>query len=152
MICGNIKITKDYSSINKNFEKAFEFLKNNNLMELSLGKHEIEGEKIFALVQEYITQREEEKKWESHEKYIDIQLIVEGQEVMGYVPISYLHIEDDLRPEQDMIFYKETSKGSKIKFSNDEYAIFFPEDGHRPGCALDECSRVRKIVVKVACE
>ena len=152
MICGNIKNTKDYSSINKNFVKAFEFLKNNNLKELSLGKHEIEGEKIFALVQEYITQNEEEKKWESHKKYIDIQLIVQGQEVMGYVPISYLNVEEDLRPEQDMIFYKETAKGSNIKFSNDEYAIFFPEDGHRPGCALDECSKIRKIVVKVACE
>lgn len=152
MICGNIKITKDYSSINKNFAKAFEFLKNNNLKELSIGKHEIEGEKIFALVQEYTTQNEEEKKCESHEKYIDIQLIVEGQEVMGYVPVSCLNVEEDLRPEQDMIFYKETSKVSNIKFSNDDYAIFFPEDGHRPGCALGECSKVRKIVVKVACE
>ena len=152
MICGNINITKDYSSINENFVKAFEFLKNNNLKELPLGKHEIEGEKIFVLVQEYTTQKEEEKKWESHEKYIDIQLIIEGQEVMGYVPISDLIIEEDLRPEQDMIFYKETLKGSNIKFSNDEYAIFFPEDGHKPGCALNDCSKIRKIVVKVACE
>ena len=152
MICGNIKIAKDYSSINKNFIKAFEFLRSNNLNELSLGKHEIEGEKIFALVQEYTTQKEEEKKWESHEKYIDIQLIIEGQEVMGYVPISDLIIEEDLRPEQDMIFYKETLKGCNIKFSNDEYAIFFPEDGHKPGCAFNDCSKIRKIVVKVACE
>ncbi|WP_160691429.1 YhcH/YjgK/YiaL family protein [Clostridium sp. C2-6-12] len=152
MICGNITIEKNYSSINKNFIKAFEFLKNNNLKELSIGKHEIEGEKIFALVQEYNTEKEEEKKWESHEKYIDIQLIVEGQEVMGYAPISYLNKEEDLRPEKDMIFYEETSKGSNIKFINDEYAIFFPEDAHKPGCALNECSKVRKIVVKVACE
>lgn len=152
MICGNIKITKDYSSINENFVKAFEFLKNNNLKELHLGKHEIEGEKIFALVQEYTTQKEEEKKWESHERYIDIQLMVEGQEVMGYVPISDLFIQEDLRPEQDMIFYEETLKGSNIKFGKDDYAIFFPEDGHKPGCSLDESSCVRKIVVKLACE
>ena len=152
MICGNMKITKDYSSINKNFVKAFEFLKNNDLKELTLGKYEIDGEKIFVLVQEYVTQKEEEKKWESHEKYIDIQLIVEGQEIMGYAPIGYLEVEEDLRVEKDLIFYEETSKGSNIKFSNDDFAIFFPEDGHRPGCALGECSKVRKIVVKVACE
>jgi YhcH/YjgK/YiaL family protein len=152
MICGNIKITKDYSSTNRNFVKAFEFLKSNNLKELTLGKHKIEGEKIFALVQEYTTQKEEEKKWESHEKYIDIQLIVEGEEIMGYAPISCLKLEEDLRAEKDLIFYEETTKGSNIKFSNDEYAIFFPEDGHRPGCALGEGSKVRKIVVKVACE
>ena len=152
MICGNMYNIKDYSSINKKIMMAFEFLKNNDLKELAVGKYEIQGEDIFALVQEYTTQKEDEKKWESHEKYIDIQLIVEGQEIMGYAPISSLRIEEDLRLEKDLIFYEETLKGSNIKFSSDDYAIFFPEDGHRPGCALDECSKVRKIVVKVACE
>ena len=71
---------------------------------------------------------------------------------MGYAPIGLLEIKEDLRPEKDMIFYKESSNGSNIKFTNGDYAIFFPEDGHKPGCALGECSKVRKIVVKVACE
>ena len=152
MICGNIKSIKNYSSINKNFEKAFEFLKSNDLRGLAIGKYEIQGEEIFALVQEYVTQNEEEKNWESHEKYIDLQLIVEGQESMGYFPVDRLEVKEDQRPEKDMIFYKETLKGSNIKFTNGDYAIFFPEDAHRPGCALDECSRVKKIVVKVACK
>ena len=94
----------------------------------------------------------EKKNWESHEKYVDIQLIVDGHEIMGYTPIEGLEIKEDLRPEQDMIFYKETLKGSNIKFTNGDYAIFFPEDAHRPGCALGECSKVKKIVVKVACK
>ena len=152
MICENISSTKDYSSINKNFEKAFEFLKSNDLAALAVGKYEIQGEEIFALSQEYITQNEEEKNFESHEKYIDIQLIVEGQEIMGYTPIEGLEVKEDLRPDSDMIFYKETSKGSNIKFTRGDYAIFFPKDAHRPGCALGECSKVKKIVVKVACK
>ena len=152
MICENINSTKNYSSINKNFERAFEFLKSNDLTKLSVGKYEILGEEIFALVQEYTTENEEKKNWESHEKYIDIQLMVEGQEIMGYTPVEGLEIKEDLRPEQDMIFYKETLKGSNIKFTNGDYAIFFPEDAHRPGCALGDCSKVKKIVVKVACK
>ena len=72
MICENISSTKNYSSINKNFEKAFKFLKNNDLKELALGKYEIDGDNVFASVQEYITKTEEEMNWESHEKYIDI--------------------------------------------------------------------------------
>lgn len=150
MICENINSAKNYSSINKNFEKAFEFLKNHDFTKLDIGKYEIQGEEIFALVQEYITENEEEKSWESHEKYIDIQLIVEGQEIMGYVPVEGLKVKEDLRPENDMIFYKETLKGSNIKFTIGDYAIFFPEDGHRPGCAFGECSKVKKVVVKVA--
>lgn len=152
MICGNIKNSKNYSCINKNFEKAFEFLKSNDFTKVEVGKYEIQGEEIFALVQEYITENKEEKKWESHEKYIDIQLIVEGHEIMGYVPVEGLEIKEDLRPESDMIFYKKTIEGSNIKFTSGDYAIFFPEDGHKPGCAFGECSKVKKVVVKVACK
>lgn len=152
MICENIKNTKDYSGINKNFIKAFEFLKSQNLKELAIGQYEIEGDKIYALVQEYTTQSSGNKRWEAHEKYIDIQMIVEGEEIMGYAPVDCLEVSEDLRPEKDLIFYNETSKGSYIKFSNGDYAIFFPEDGHKPGCALGECSNVKKIVVKVACK
>lgn len=152
MICENIKNVKDYSGINKNFTKAFEFLKSQNLKELAIGKYEIEGEEIFALVQEYTTQSFNDKRWESHEKYIDIQMIIEGEEIMGYVPIDYLEISEDLRPEQDLIFYNETARGAYIKFYSEDYAIFFPEDGHKPGCTLDECSNVKKIVIKVACK
>ena len=152
MICENINNTKNYSSINKNFEKAFEFLKNNDLTELTVGKYEIQGEEIFALVQEYITKNEEEKNWESHEKYIDIQLIVEGKEIMGYAKVGDLEVKEDSRPEKDFITYKETLMGSNIKFTKDDYVIFFPEDAHKPCCALGECSKVKKIVVKVACK
>lgn len=152
MICENIKNTKDYSIINKNFAKAFEFIENNDLKSFLPGRYDICGDEVFALVQEYITKNEEEKNWESHEKYIDIQLIIEGQEIMGYAPVSCLEIKEDLRPEKDMIFYKETLNGSNIKFTNGDYAIFFPEDGHKPGCNSIEPSKVKKVVVKIVCE
>ena len=152
MICENMRSRNNYSSINNNFEKAFEFLKRTDLKALAVGKYEVQGEEIFALVQEYTTQNQEEKKWESHEKYIDIQLIIEGQEIMGYAKVEDLLVKEDLRPEKDMIFYNSTLKGSNIKFSGGDYAIFFPEDGHRPGCAFDECSKLKKVVVKVACK
>lgn len=152
MICENLKHDINYESINKNFVKAFEFLKGNDLKSLELGKYEIDGEKVFANVQEYITKPEEEKNWETHEKYIDIQLIVSGQEQMGYARAEDLEVHEDFRPTKDLIFYNPTLKGQNIKFSSGDYAIFFPEDGHRPGCALVECSKVRKVVVKVAVE
>lgn len=151
MIFDNIKNNKNFSSLNKNFIKAFEFLKNNDLKSLAVGTYDIDGEKVFAMVQEYTTVNEEEKKWESHEKYIDIQLIVNGQEIMGFAPINCLEIKEDQTPENDMVFYEETSKGCNIKFASGDYAIFFPEDGHKPGCLSGQPSKVKKVVVKVAC-
>lgn len=152
MICENIRNAKNYTSINGKFEKAFEFLRNNNLKELEVGTYEIQGQDVFASVQEYTTKDEKEKKWEAHEKYIDIQLIIEGHEIMGYAPVNCLEVNEDFRPEKDLIFYKETEQGSNIKFSEGDFAIFFPEDGHKPGCALGEPSKVKKVVVKVACK
>lgn len=151
MICDNLKNKRDYSSINKNFRKAFEFLNNNDLKNLEVGKYEIDGENVFALVQEYITEIDENKKYETHEKYIDIQVIIEGQEIMGYAQADALFVCEDKRIENDVIFYNSTLKGNNIKFYEGDYAIFFTEDAHRPGCALGECSRVKKVLVKVAC-
>lgn len=150
MIIDNLKNIRDYSSINENFKKAFDFLNNTDLKNLELGKYEIDGDKVFASVQEYVTKIDEEKRYESHEKYIDIQVIIEGQEIMGYAKAEDLAVSEDMRPEKDVIFYHPTLKGSSIKFYEGDYAIFFTEDGHRPGCALGECSKVKKVVVKVA--
>lgn len=150
MICENIDNKNDYSFISPNFKKAFHFLRNHDLKTLSIGKHEIDGDKVFAMVQEYITKAEEDTNWESHEKYIDIQFIVEGQEIMGYTQVSNLEIKEDYRPEKDLIFYNPTNLGSNIKYMSGDYAIYFPEDAHRPGCALEKPSKVRKIVIKLA--
>ena len=151
MICENINSKIDYSFINPNFKKAFQFLRDHDLKTLSIGKHEIDGDKVFATVQEYITKAEEEANWESHEKYIDIQFIVEGQEIMGYTRVNNLEIKKDYRPEKDLIFYNSTNLGSNIKYTSGDYAVYFPEDAHRPGCVLDKPSKVRKIVIKIAC-
>ena len=51
-----------------------------------------------------------------------------------------------------MIFYNPTLKGSDMKLSSGDYAILFPEDGHRPGCAFGECYKVKKVLVKIACK
>ncbi|EKQ56381.1 MULTISPECIES: YhcH/YjgK/YiaL family protein [unclassified Clostridium] len=152
MIYDNIKNNRDYSSLNRSFIKAFDFLKNYDLKTLEPGEYNIDGDKIFANVQEYTTQWEDEKKLEAHEKYIDIQLIIEGQEIMGFAPVRDLEIQEDLRTEKDLMFFKEISDYSRIQFTSGDYAIFFPEDGHKPGCALNKCSKVKKVVVKVACK
>lgn len=150
MICENIKNTKDYSKINSNLGKAFEFLKETDLTKLEVGNYQIDGKNIFAFVQEYTTEPEEDRRWEAHKKYIDIQYIIEGKEVMGYVPVESLEIVEDNFAEKDVAFFKNVEHSSKLEVTSGEYAIFFPEDGHKPGCALEKPSKVKKIVVKIA--
>lgn len=150
MICENIKNAKDYSKVNVNLGKAFDFLKKTDLTKLEVGNYEIDGKNVFAFVQEYTTEPEGDRRWEAHKKYIDIQYIIEGQEIMCYAPAETLEITEDNFEEKDVAFFKNVEHSSKLELTNGDYAVFFPEDGHKPGCALDKPSKVKKIVVKVA--
>ena len=75
-----------YKGLGKNYEKAIDFLLNNDLEKLEAGKYEIDGKEVYASVQEYTTLPWEEAKFETHEHYTDIQYIIKGDEVMGYAP------------------------------------------------------------------
>ena len=147
MILDNIVNCKKYEALNRNFEKAFQFLNREDLGSLPLGKYEIDGESIFAMVQEYETKDLENAKYEAHKKYIDIQYLLEGSENMGYVAIDKLEVSSPYSEENDFMLL--TGKPRLILLNEREFFILFPEDAHMPGIFVKEKSKVKKIVVKV---
>ncbi|MDO4536226.1 MAG: YhcH/YjgK/YiaL family protein [Clostridium perfringens] len=149
MILENVKFAKDYSEINPNLEKAIEFLKSNDLNSLEVGNYEIDGKNVYAFVQEYESHPVEERRWEAHKKYIDIQCIIAGNEVMYYAPVDSLEMYENNFEEKDVAFFKNVEHSTRLELTNGDYAIFFPEDAHKPCCALDKPEHVKKIVVKV---
>jgi hypothetical protein len=70
------------------WDKAFNFLKSNDLPGLEIKRYDIDGDNLFAPVSEYMTKNEEDAKYEAHQKYIDIQYVVSGKELIGVAPIS----------------------------------------------------------------
>lgn len=147
MILDNIKNSKKYESINKNFEKAFEFLNRDDLETLDIGKYEIDGENVFAMVQEYETKDLENAKYEAHKKYIDIQYLVKGVENMGYLPIDNLEVSSQYNEVNDFMLLE--GKPRLTLFNEQEFYVFFPEDAHMPGITYAEKTKIKKIVVKV---
>ena len=79
-----------YDYLEEKFQKAFTFLKETDFSELTEGKIEIDGDNIFAEVQEYMSKPEEECRFESHRKYFDIHYMAEGEEYFGYIPLEEL--------------------------------------------------------------
>ena len=80
----NLDELKKYYAANPTYwEKTFEFIKNNDLLNLPIGKHPVDGDNVFATISEYETQEPAERKWESHKKRIDIQIILSGKETHG---------------------------------------------------------------------
>ena len=85
-----------YKNLNESLYKGLRFLKETDLAALPVGRYEIDGDAVFALVQEYETHLPEECRWEAHYTYTDIQYIVEGSEKMGWKALDGVVKTEDL--------------------------------------------------------
>jgi YhcH/YjgK/YiaL family protein len=134
------------------WDKAFTFLKNNDLKALEIRKYEIDGDNLYAPVSEYLTKNEEDARFEAHHKYIDIQYIITGTEKMNVAPLSSLkEVTVPYDATKDVGFMTVNNSESYIA-TPDNFFIFFPSDIHRPSVKVAENSQVKKIVVKVKVE
>lgn len=107
------------------------------------------GGGAFALEQAYLPKVRAEGFFESHRKFIDVQIIVAGEELMEVMEISRLVATMDYNPERDLIKYSAGADASVLRLSAGEGAVFFPEDGHMPSLQWRGPGLVRKTVVKV---
>lgn len=147
MIIDNLSNSNIYSHLSERIARAFQYLKVNDFYMITPGKYEIDGDNVFAIVAEYQTRDESEGKPESHKKYIDVQFVVKGSELIGYATLGDQEIISDYNEENDITFYK--SETSFVRIDEGMFAIFFPDDVHLPGIKVNEKSFLKKVVVKV---
>lgn len=107
------------------------------------------GQEVFALEQAYESKPPAEGKWEAHERFIDVQVVVTGRELMGVIEVAGLRLTEDYRAERDLMFFAPADGGSTLKVGSGGVAVFFPADGHMPSLADGATTVVRKTVVKV---
>ena len=151
MIFDNIKNCKMYFSVNENFEKAFEFIQKATKENLPAGKYELDGNKVYAMVQEYDAKSDNGGNFEAHRNYIDIQYIAQGIEAMGVAEASRGELSVEYDATYDVLFYALGDKTQKLVLQSGDFAVFYPHDAHKPGlCVEGESPKVKKIVVKVA--
>ena len=146
MIIDKLQNTSLYTSINPRITQAFEYLKSTNLEKVALGKHSIDGDNVFALVQEYETKSEEDLQMESHFEHIDIQYIISGSELMG-LATKNAHKPITVDKENDYALYED--EYSFMLFEKGMFGIFFPDDLHLPCIQADKPEMVKKVVVKI---
>ncbi len=108
------------------------------------------GDGVFALEQAYVAKPRAEGRWEAHRAYIDVQVIVTGDELMEVTDTSRLVVTEDRTPEKDVLFFAAYDEGSVLRMRAGELAVFYPIDAHKPSLAAgDPAALVRKTVVKV---
>ena len=83
MIVDRLENWSFYAGLPPRIVRALEFLRDTDLAALSLGRHELDGDRLFALVQEYTTKPIEQCKWEAHRRYCDVQFVARGAEFIN---------------------------------------------------------------------
>lgn len=147
MIIDKLSNSHLYSSLSERITKALAYLKQTDFSKLELGKYEIDGDNIFALVNEYNTKDQSDGKLEAHKKYIDVQFVAKGSELMGYVPLENQKVINEYNEQNDIAFFD--GERSFIKVDEEMFAIFFPTDLHMPGIKVNNSEYVKKVVIKV---
>ncbi|HEU4455182.1 MAG TPA: YhcH/YjgK/YiaL family protein [Longimicrobium sp.] len=113
------------------------------------GRHPIDGDDVFVLVQSYDTVPGTEKRFEAHRRHIDLQLVHSGTERILIAPTPELRVETEYVEEDDIVFFTDPKVSSSILMRTGDLAILHPRDAHKPGCMAGGRDPVRKLVVKV---
>ena len=151
MIAGDLVHVQDQMALTPCLRKALSFLRWTNLTDLPEGKIEIEGERIYALVQRYDTAATDTQKFEFHRKFIDVQYVVSGEEIIGWAPVERMAITEAYDEVKDVALGTVPwSEVTPVYLSAGQLVVLYPEDAHAPKLAAGKSSQVNKIVVKVA--
>ena len=146
MILDTLAQADRYLALHPLFARAFEFLRGTDLDALAPGMHAIQGEQLFAIVEDCIGRTRAEAKLECHRRYIDIQLVLEGVDEMGWKPLAAcVDPATDHDAARDIRFFNDVP-ASWVATPPGSFCLFFPDDAHAP---LVSAGRIRKVVVKI---
>lgn len=149
MIASDIVSKEKYDYLKDRLNTAFEFLKRKDLAELPAGRIDLDGSDVYAFIQHYNTMDASTLRFETHDKFIDIQYLISGKEVFevagreGLVPVT------SYDEQNDICFYKDPEESSSILLLPGDYVFAAPEDAHKPRCMSKKPCAVKKVVIKV---
>lgn len=144
-------LDRDRANLPPAIVAGLDFLAATDFTNLPAGRIDIDGDRMFALVQDYDTVPRSEKRPESHVRYMDIQYMVSGSEVMGWAPASLAPAPcEEHLADKDIQFFESVPGETEFQVGPGGYAVFFPTDVHRPACLAGAPERVRKVLVKIA--
>ncbi len=139
-----------YNGCHPLMEEAFEFIEKAWKEGLPPGRYPLRQE-AYALVQEYDLSNGCRGRWESHRRYIDVQCLLSGTEMIGCGSVADQAENTPYDEEKDIQFYPD-GEGISLKLHDGAFGVFFPQDAHCPQCWGGVVQRIRKVVVKLPCQ
>jgi biofilm protein TabA len=145
-ITDDIENAEAYFSLHPLLERAFAFLRTELPEDAADGRIEIDGDRMFCLLSTGQGRGRADSKLEAHRKYIDLQFVLSGADIMGWKPLDRcLSPESDYNAEKDIVFFRDDAKAWRTVPAG-SFALFFPADAHAP---MGGEGLIRKAVVKI---
>lgn len=128
------------------FERFMQFFNDNDLEELPTCKIKLDGDDLFVNILDFTGKKESDCQLEAHKDYIDIQIPLTDDEMMGWKSLEDCQkITKEYDEGKDVEFYGDTPS-TKLNVPAGHFVVFFPSDAHQPGIAAGK--KYRKIIVK----
>lgn len=149
MILDTLPQWRRYAAIMPGFAKAFEYLETLNTG-TATGRYELDGDRVYCLVQRYQTKPLAQAKLEAHRNYVDIQYLIAGRETILWAPLAALTtVTQPYDATRDIGFFATVAGTTPVNLEAGHFSILFPADGHAPGIEWNGALDVVKAVVKV---
>lgn len=143
MIIDRIENYENYKKLHPLMEEGVRYAL--SLRESLPGRYD-QGE-YFVLLQEGETQPLEEGVYEAHKRYWDIQILIEGKELVKWQEISKLTECIPYEEKKDAVFY--TGDGISFQVTEGMFYLVMPKDAHMPCCHGKQKAHYRKLVLKL---
>ena len=147
MVYDSLENIETYKGLSSDIYDALVFLKNTD-PEIEKGVHQL-NPRVRAIVSEYETLRENLYGYEAHRRFIDIQFLLKGEELVCSLPLERLKETKAYNPDADVAFYEAAAEPQKLPIGGGYFAILYPQDGHMPQLCVSDPVPVKKIVVKI---
>jgi len=153
MIVVDLANLRDQAVLNPHMEKAIAFLQGDGLLDLPDGRVLIDDMNVYAEVQSYDTVEGGTVTFEGHRKYIDIQYVASGEEIIVWADLKDVTETKSYDEEHDYwLGTVDPAKSTEVRLSAGQLAVLYPVDAHAPRRASGSSTHVKKFVIKVAVE
>lgn len=112
------------------------------------GRHELDNDILYMVVETTLNGPDEERDWEAHARYIDLQYVADGGQRLYWTNSDTLKIKQDCLENEDYILYQ-AHEGTPLDLHVGDFVILWPQDKHRPGCVTEEYLSARMLIFKI---
>lgn len=147
MIFGNLKYADKYDFLTEKIKACFTYAKEHDLTTYEKGSYKINGDEFFVNIENYATVKREERFWEAHKAYLDIHILVKGEETIDINFIENMKLGE--YKEADDFLPMEGDMQASVTLKPGDFLICYPEDAHRTGVIATKVSDLKKGIFKV---